>query len=234
MLDLKCLAGMPELQHLHLGGDFFSKSRCALQSAALPKLRELNLRVDALSDAGIASIARAGELRMLVLEAGQTSPRLTAAGFAALGSLAKLDSFMFSGKELQTPLLLTDESVAGWNRLTALRLLIIDSCSIGDVGIRNFASLPNLDCLQLEGPLQVTDTGVAELSNGTQLGVIVLSGSKIAGPGLVALNDSQVFGSSISPTARSAMPGSRPSHRANVSRSSTCRAPRLPIAVSPH
>jgi beta-lactamase regulating signal transducer with metallopeptidase domain/Leucine-rich repeat (LRR) protein len=190
-LDLKCLAGMPELQDLHLGGDFSPSDAGAAQIGALAKLRQLTLRVDQLSDAGIASIARAGELRLLVLEAGQISPRLSAAGFAALGSLAKLDSFMFSGKELQTPFLLTDESVAGWNRLTGLRMLIVDSCSIGDAGIRNFASLPILHCLQLEGPLQVTDAGVAELSKAPELAAIVLNGSKVTGPGLAALNASR-------------------------------------------
>jgi beta-lactamase regulating signal transducer with metallopeptidase domain/Leucine-rich repeat (LRR) protein len=189
-LDLKCLAGMPGLEKLGINGDYAPSDAGASHIGSLSRLRELSFRVDQLSDAGIASIARAGELRLLVLEAGQTSPSLSAAGFAALGSLAKLDSLMFSGKELKTSLRLTDESFAGWNRLTSLRMLIIDSCSIGDAGIRNFAALPILYCLQLEGPLQVTDAGVAELGKAPELAAIVLNGAKVTGPGLAALNAS--------------------------------------------
>jgi|GEM_PF-2276030 len=187
-LDLACLDELKNLERLYIGG--LLNDAAAKRIGTLANLHDLSISVDGLSDAGLVAIAKAASLHTVHLSVG-SSPGVSARGFAALGALKNLDRLSILGwaPSGEQPLELTDESVAGWDRLANLRFLVISHCSIGDAGVRRLSSLPILYCLQLEGPLQVTDAGVAELKNSPELGALVLTGSKITGSGLAPLKD---------------------------------------------
>jgi beta-lactamase regulating signal transducer with metallopeptidase domain/Leucine-rich repeat (LRR) protein len=189
VLDLTFLDGIPKLASLTVGGTYTLSDAAARRLGRHGQFRRLSVDISALSDAGLRDFAAAKQLEELYLAAARNAEKLTSAGLAALGALANLKTLRFDGQVLphHTPLVVNDESLAGWHSLGKLQSLYIDPCRIGDAGLREIGQLKSLEKLQLTGRLHITDAGLAPLAALTKLQTLVLHKSTINGSGLSAL-----------------------------------------------
>jgi Leucine-rich repeat (LRR) protein len=122
---------------------------------------------DPLTDAGMAYLKNFTELRHLDLAATQT--KVTAAGFANLAGLTKLERL-----QLRYCMALRGDAVAALKDMTNLKYLQFERCdNLDDDGLQYLKGLVNVETLHL-GLNQVTDAGLAHLSGMTRLQVIYL------------------------------------------------------------
>lgn len=193
------LAGMETLTHLELGymrRPLTNASLAALGHSA--RLETLTLGSVELTDAGVATLARARRLRKLEL---WDAPRLGDAAIAALGELSSLTTLWLgdvgplsdrglavlatlprlTSLGLRTPQL-TDDGLRALSEAPGLRSLFLDDCAqVTDEGVVTLAKLRQLRCLNLlslnhHPSLQITDRGLRALAGLPRLAGLDLSG----------------------------------------------------------
>jgi beta-lactamase regulating signal transducer with metallopeptidase domain len=188
-LDLAYLGGMPKLEKLYVDGMFLLGDAAAARIGGCSELRELSADISPMTDAGLRQLAQAKNLQSVIVQSTQGA-ELSSVGLGALGALVNLERLEFYAEALphRTPLVVTDEALAEWNRLRNLKTLRADLCRISDAGLRVIGRLTALKRLQLVGQLDITDKGLAPLAALKDLQALVLHDSKIDGSGFSALD----------------------------------------------
>ena len=116
--------------------------------AALPRLRQLRLRLSPITDQGMETLATCATLQFLNLPHADCSSE----GVAQLTKLPKLRQLRLGSKKL------TNDVTKTIAQLTTLRTLHLIGVPVSDKGLRVLAELPQLESLYLDDSA-VTDAG---------------------------------------------------------------------------
>jgi hypothetical protein len=141
--DFTPLAGIP-LRDVRLEGNRFVSDACAVTLATFPTLRNVEMHMTGLTDAGLRWLS---ELPLEVLWLG---PRITDAGLASIAGMISLKHMDLCAH------MVTDEGIASLADLKRLEVLWVTRCSVTD------ASVPVLAGFQALKELNVNDTGITE------------------------------------------------------------------------
>lgn len=157
------LAGLTHLEEVRLHPG--SRRRFATRLGGLPRLTNLSIHADAVTDRGLAQLARARMVHTLLL----TTPSVTDAGLAALAGadLPDLNTLVINLPGV------TDGGIAHMVRLTGLKVLHITAPKTTPAGLRRLTELSGLTVLDLSGTPVDDDlvTSLASLTELSSLGV---------------------------------------------------------------
>ena len=178
--QLGALAGAKKLESLDLSECHVSDELLA-SIANLPDLaglQKLDLRNHALTDAGLAHIAKFKKLSSLVLSHGDGA--ITNDGLSHLAGLKNLTSLSLGNMQGITNDGLSH--LAGLKNLTSFDLA--DCRHITDVGLSHLAGLKNLTSLRLSNLEQMTDDGLRRIAGLKNLSTLDLDLHQIGDGGL--------------------------------------------------
>ncbi|MEI8376184.1 MAG: SUMF1/EgtB/PvdO family nonheme iron enzyme [Planctomycetota bacterium] len=195
------LKRLPKLRELELptqeATDFFMGL-----AKDLPGLERLTAHRGEVTDAGLASLESATDLRKLDL---QSNRNITGAGLVRLRRLAKMEYLDLSQtqidnaglenlKEMKSLLYLylsdskvSDRGLQHLSDLTKLEILILNSTGVTDQGLQHLSSLTKLHILNLNST-GVTDAGLVYLRGMKDLRVLSCRGTKVTKAGAKPLS----------------------------------------------
>ena len=174
--DLARLAGLSELQSLHIYHNEQISDEGFRHVSRLASLCELDANLDAITDAGVDHLLALQNLRILKIGSRQ----VTDAGVAKLKGFPKLREVMLLSSQI------TDAGVEHLKGLEDLELATLDDTSVGDKGIAALADLPKLRFVGLRNT-RVTDRGLENLQRTTSLQELWLTGTQVTAPGVAKL-----------------------------------------------
>jgi hypothetical protein len=143
---------------------------------SLSDLKELNLAVTKVTDAGVRAMPDLPRLQYLYLSQTDT-------GDAALESLPRYSQIHMLNLDNT---LITDKGLSNVAALVQIEVLSMSSTSVSDVGVMELRKLPKLLMLGLNGT-QVGDAGMDHVKNFTLLTHLHLSQTRLTDKGLKAL-----------------------------------------------
>ncbi len=149
-----------------------------LDPLRLEHITALDLRDASISDEGLESVVRLGQLERLNL----TGTTLTDDGIETLVALGQLKTLLVSSPQV------TDAGLQAIARLTQLEELNLVGTAITDDGLAHLAKLKSLKSLAIAGQ-HITDVGLTAIATHcTDLVRLELAGTQITDNGLTALN----------------------------------------------
>lgn len=176
------LAGLGSLQELTLNFNALFTGESLQNVKDFRSLRELDVNVCPISDAGLAAIANAmPELKMFRMgHDNRSKATLTPEGFSrAFGRLRNLTSVQFSGDKI------TDEWLPHIAQLKSVDYLMLTGAKITDQGLAPLMKLP-LGYLRLDGT-PVTDAVIPILKTCPTLNNVPVGGTKMTDAGKAEL-----------------------------------------------
>ncbi|MBL8786725.1 MAG: hypothetical protein JNJ59_17600 [Deltaproteobacteria bacterium] len=173
--DLAKLAGLARLNTVGLGNKAGSDAAVAALAKAVPQLEALRLHASAITDAGLADVAKLVSLRNLSL----FNTRITAVGLASIAKLTKLERLDISGTNVG------DAGLAALRPSPVRHLSYNTMKGVTKAGIAALAALPRL--LRLDLQFAEIDGELGELGASKTLEGLGLMSSRISDTGGVAL-----------------------------------------------
>ena len=147
--DFSPLAGIP-LRDVRLEGCRLVGDACAGSLAAFPTLRNLEIHMTGLTDAGVRALAH------LPLEVLWLGPRITDASLEVIGRMPTMTHLDLCAH------MVTDEGVKALSALDNLRIVWLSRCSITDRSVDALSRLQSLKELNVSHT-GVTSAGLARL-----------------------------------------------------------------------
>ncbi len=144
----------------------------------LKSLTKLYLQSEKLTDAGLAHLAELSSLEILEV----MSPGITDAGLAHIAKLRSLRELYIWSPKIRGP------GLVHLAKLPSLMNLNLTGNHFGDAGLKYLQTLGSVKKLKLGGMLNLTDAGLANLSNCLQLRDLNLANTQITGAGLAHLS----------------------------------------------
>jgi Leucine-rich repeat (LRR) protein len=147
------LAGMNQLEELHVQGTKITNVGAAFIAENLKQLKKLDFGNTKLGDAGLRALAGMPNLRELTIYGTSVTDK----GLASLPKLKTLEELRIGGSG-------SDEGMKSIARCDNLRVLYISNCHVSDKGFRELWNLPQLQELEIHnGPFgTVTNQAVDE------------------------------------------------------------------------
>jgi len=143
----------------------------------LPALREMEIVADRLTDAGLASLAKAGRLEVLHLEGNRT---MTDDGLRAFAEMKSLRHLRLSGP-------FTDRGMTHLAAIRSLKVLWLEAPNVTEEGLRPLCQSRSIERLCVPLMDRITDRGVAYLRAMPKLKALGAGNAHSADGGLASL-----------------------------------------------
>ena len=175
---LRSLAGLTQLRVFEAGATPFTDAGIA-HLAPLANMEELWLDFnDRLGDASMIAIAKMTKLRILRFHGARG---ITDTGIAAIAGLRSLEDLQLGYAGL------TNAGMTTIGEFANLRTLDLQHTQISDTGLANLKGLKKLTWIALVGDSQVTNGGLACLSDKVELRYLFADGTAVNDAGLACL-----------------------------------------------
>ena len=175
---LASLAGLRNLQVLHLEGTTMMTDEGLRSLGTLPKLRHLRLS-GPFTDKGLAYLIALPSLKALWLE----TPNTTEEGLRHLAQCQSLERLCVPWLDT-----ITDRGIAYLKSMPKLRALGVGDARSLDAGVTALASVSNVEVLALKGSPALTDSALKPLASMPKLRALEIYNSRITEQGLTNLH----------------------------------------------